>query len=89
MDCLLGGAHTNYYHAYLDDIIIYSNKLEYHLRHLWTIFNLYSSWNISISLSKSYIWYLNIELLDCRGDRLGLLYTAYHVKVFEDLEFPS
>jgi hypothetical protein len=60
MDRLLW-KHATYCKAFIDDIVIFSDNLEDHVRHLRTIFKLSQSKNIAISPTKSYIGYPNVD----------------------------
>lgn len=88
MDRLLQG-RAHFCRAFIDDIVIFSDTAEDHLRHLRDIFRLFTSKNIAISPAKSYIGYPNVELLGFRVDNLGLTTTAHRVAAFKNLAFPA
>lgn len=88
MDRLLS-SYSEYCRAFIDDIVIYSETREEYKRHLRRIFELFLSKNIVISPSKSFVGYLNVELLGFRIDGLRLSTTTDRVKVFKILEFPN
>lgn len=75
--------------AFIDDIVIFSDTAEDHLRHLKRLFRLFTDKNIAISPTKSYIGYPGVELLGFRVDSLGLTTTAQRVQAFRDLAFPA
>jgi hypothetical protein len=88
MDRLLA-SHSGYCRAFIDDIVIYSDTADDHLRHLRTIFALFRKKNIAISPTKSYLGYPNVELLGFRVDSLGLTNTAQRLEAFKKLAFPT
>ena len=79
--------HFYYYKAFIDNIIIFSNNVEQYKQYLKTIFWLFLSKNIAISPAKSYIAYLDIELLGFRVNSLGLTTTKERVIAFCNLAF--
>jgi hypothetical protein len=88
MDQLLK-PHAKYARAFVDDIVIFSDNAEDHLKHLRRLFQLFCDKNVAIAPSKSYIAYPNVELLGFRVDSLGLTTTAQRVAAFRNLAFPS
>ena len=86
MDRLLD-KHSYYYKAFIDDIVIFSNNVEQHEQYLKTIFRLFLSKNIAISPVKSYMVYLDMELLGFRVNSLGLTTTKERVVAFRNLAF--
>lgn len=87
MDQLLT-PHAKYCRAFIDDIVIYSDNLEDHKKHLRKIFKLFISKNIAISPSKSFVGYPNVELLGFRVDGFGLSNTADRIAAYKQLDFP-
>lgn len=87
MDQLLT-PHAKYCRAFIDDIVIYSDNLEDHKKHLRKIFKLFISKNIAISPSKSFVGYPNVELLGFRVDGFGLSNTADRIAAYKQLNFP-
>jgi hypothetical protein len=88
MDRLLD-KHSSYCRAFIDDIVIFSDSEEDHLRHLRTIFDLFCRKNIAISPTKSYLGYPDVELLGFRVNGLGLSTTKERVAAFRNLAFPD
>ena len=58
--------------TYVDDIIVFSNSLKKHLRHLNQIFVLFKRMNIIFKINKIFFDYSIISLLDQRVDSLKL-----------------
>ena len=87
MDKLLK-SRKQYCRAFIDDIIIFSDTLEEHTKHLDDIFTLFKGRNISLSLAKSFIGYPSIELLGFYVDAFGLSSTESRTQGFRDLVFP-
>ncbi|EAQ84379.1 hypothetical protein CHGG_08393 [Chaetomium globosum CBS 148.51] len=88
MDQLLK-PHAEYARAFIDDIVIFSNDAEDHLKHLERIFRLFHDKNVAIAPTKSFIGYPSVELLGFRVDSLGLTTTAQRVEAFRNLAFPK
>lgn len=75
--------HAKYCRTFIDDIVIYSDNLEDYKKYLRKIFKLFISKNIAISPSKSFVGYLNVELLGFRVDRFGLSNTADRIAAYK------
>ncbi|EAQ86812.1 hypothetical protein CHGG_08065 [Chaetomium globosum CBS 148.51] len=88
MDQLLN-PHAEYARAFIDDIVIFSNDAEDHLKHLERIFRLFHDKNVAIAPTKSFIGYPSVELLGFRVNSLGLTTTAQRVEAFRNLAFPK
>lgn len=82
-------SHSHYCRAFIDDIIIFSNTYDDHVKHLNTIFGLFQERNIAMSPKKSFIGYPSVELLGFRVDSLGMSTTAERVQAFKQLAFPN
>ena len=74
--------------AYVDDIVVFSNSLEEHLRHLNLIFALFKEYNIAIKPSKTYLGYPTVSLLGQRVDSLGLATAEEKIEAIRGLKFP-
>ncbi len=61
-----------YARAYVDDITIFSQTLQEHMRHLDDVFGLLESLNITFNPAKSYLGYPSVILLGQRVDAFGL-----------------
>lgn len=81
--------HKKYCRAFIDDIIIFSDTFEDHVKHLETVFQLFTDKNIAISPKKSFIGYPSVELLGFYVDAFGLATTDSRIQGFKDLTFPT
>jgi hypothetical protein len=79
----------DYCRAFIDDIVIYSDSIADHIKHLNAIFKLFTSKGLSISPKKSHIGYPSVELLGFRVDAFGLSTTRDRMEAFQKLEFPT
>jgi len=61
-----------YARAYIDDIVIFLNTLEEHLKHLHNVFATLKRMGICLSSEKSFLTYLSVQLLEQWVDELGL-----------------
>jgi len=61
-----------YARAYVDNIVIFSNTLEEHLKHLHNVFTTLKRMRICLTSEKSFLTYSFIQLLEQRVDALGL-----------------
>ena len=61
-----------YARAYVDDIVIFSNTLKEHLKHLHNVFVTLKRMRICLSSKKSFLTYSFIQLLEQRVDVLEL-----------------
>ena len=73
--------------AFIDDIVIFSDTAEDHLRDLDAVFKTFSRKNIAISPTKSFIGYPSVELLRFYVDSFGLTTTGEKVAAFKQLAF--
>lgn len=74
--------------GYIDDIVIFSDTAEDHIKHLRTMFSLFMKKNITISPAKSFLGYPDVELLGFHVNGFGRTTTASRVAAFKQLEFP-
>ena len=88
MDKLLSD-QKHYCRAFIDNIIIFSDTLDNHLKYLDDIFTLFESRDIALSPAKSFIGYPSIELLGFYVNAFGLSLTAQRTQGFRDLVFPK
>lgn len=88
MDQLLQTS-SSFCRAFIDDIVIFSDNLDKHKKHLHHIFKLFTSKNIAISPQKSFVGYPNVELLGFRVDGFGLSNTADRIAAYKQLDFPK
>jgi len=61
-----------YARAYIDNIVIFSNTLEEHLKHLHNVFITLKRMRICLASEKSFLTYPSIQLLEQWVDALGL-----------------
>ena len=81
--------YRHFARAYVDDIVVFSNSLEEHLRHLNQIFALFKRMNIALKASKTFLGYPTISLLGQRVDSLGLTTAADKLEAILALAFPQ
>ena len=74
---------------FIDNIVVFLDSFEDYIQHLHDIFSLFVKKNISISLEKSFLGYLSVELLGFYVDSLGLSTTTECIEAFSKLEFPG
>ncbi|KAK3489300.1 uncharacterized protein B0T23DRAFT_321977, partial [Neurospora hispaniola] len=74
---------------YINNIIITSNSINNYLKYLNTIFSLFLSKNIILSLKKFYLNYSNIGLLGFHINNFGLLTIKERIEAFKILIFPN
>ncbi len=67
--------YSDYYWAFIDNIIIFLDIFNDYIEYLEDIFSLFWKKNISINLKKSYIEYLMVELLRYYIDVLKMYST--------------
>jgi hypothetical protein len=63
--------HRHFARAYIDDIIIFSNAAEEHIRHVEIILRLFKEVNLALSPTKSFIGYPSVKLLGFKVDAVG------------------
>ena len=80
--------HRKYSRTYVDDIIIFSETLEKHLRHLIEVFDTLNVNNIFIKLIKTFIEYFIVSLLDQKVDSFDLIIAENKLKIISLLKFP-
>ncbi len=76
-----------YYCIFIDNIIIFLDTLDNHLKHLDDIFTLFKSRDIVLSLTKSFIRYPLIKLLGFYINTFGLSLTVQRTQGFRNLVF--
>ena len=85
---LLLKPYNTYCHAFIDNIIIFSLTAKEHVEHLDTIFGLFNSMGISMSLKKLFLGYPLVELLGFNVDAFSMSTTKECIQAFRDLDFP-
>ena len=74
--------------AYVDDIVVFSRTLKEHLDHLRQVFQLLNSYDIRLSLKKSFLGYSIVALLGQKVDAFGLTIAADKLAAIANLKFP-
>ncbi|KAE8193097.1 hypothetical protein CF328_g5149 [Tilletia controversa] len=87
MDKTLGAARWEYAIAYLDDVVIFSDTFEDHIRHVDSILASLERAGLTVSPSKCYFGYDSVALLGFRVSSLGLMTNKE--KTTAVLEFPE
>ena len=73
--------------TYVDDIIVHFKILRKHLKHLRTFFQMFRTKRISLAVTKSFLTYFFVILLDQRVDNLDMFITAEKIIVIISLRF--
>ena len=79
--------HRKYSRIFIDDIVVYSQTLEDHVKHLHVIFDLLNSKNISLSSIKLFLNYFSIQLLKRKVDVFELITVAEKLETIAKLKF--
>ncbi|KAE8185880.1 hypothetical protein CF328_g7409 [Tilletia controversa] len=87
MDKTLGAARWEYAIAYLDDVVIFSDTFEDHLRHVDNILASLERAGLTVSPSKCYFGYDSVALLGFRVSSLGLMTDEEKTRAV--LQFPE
>lgn len=80
-------SHRVYARVYVDDIVIYFKILKKHLQYLHEIFDTLDENNISIKLTKVFLNYLFVQLLDQKIDFLRLTIVEDKLRAISMLRF--
>ena len=75
--------------AYVDDVVVFSQSLEEHLRHLNQVFSLFAKMNVVLKPSKTYLGYPSVSLLGQRVDSLGLSTAEEKLEAILSISFPQ
>lgn len=75
--------------AYIDNIVVRSDSFQKHLYHLRKLFQILVKYNISISPSKTFLGYPNVNLLDRHIDSLGIATAEDKLKTISKLNYPT
>ena len=75
--------------AYINDIVTGSKSFVEHLRQLRQLFQLFCDYNISISPTKTYLGYPNVNLLGRRVDSLGMATAEDKLEAIRMLKYPA
>ena len=74
--------------TYIDDVVIFNKTLKKHTSHFEHVFNLFDKMNMALKLSKSYIGYPTIALLNQKFDNFGLNISADKFETIRTIKFP-
>ena len=72
---------------YVNDIVVFFNSLEKHLRHFNEIFALFKRYNIVIKSFKTYLDYSIVQLLDQKIDNLDMTIVKNKIEIIVVLKF--
>src|SRR6202035_1319877 len=86
MDKLLE-EHAEYAKAYIDDILVYSDDYDSHVRHLRAVLATLSAAGITLSPDKCYVGFHSIKLLGHIVDRFGLSTLEEKVEAITSMRF--
>lgn len=75
--------------CFVDDIVIFSDTKQDHLDHLRSLLSHFSSINLRLAPSKSFLGYSSVELLGHQVNGDGLSTSAHRVKAIRQLSFPK
>ena len=73
--------------VYINDIVIFSKILEKHVNHLQLIFELFISFNINLSSTKSFLEYFTVQLLKFKIDAFELFTSKEKLKTIANFKF--
>ena len=73
--------------TYVDDIIVHFKILQKHLKHLRTLFQMFRTKRINLVVTKSFLAYFSVTLLDQRVDSLDMSITVEKIIVIISLRF--
>ena len=73
--------------AYVNDVVIFFNSLKKHFRHLTQIFKLFKKMNVIIKISKTFLKYSTIALLDQKVNNLNITITNEKLVAIQSLRF--
>ena len=75
--------------AYVDDVVTETFTFQKHLSDLRELFTLFREYNISISPSKAFLDYPNVNLLEQKVNSLGLATSEEKLKAISRLQYPK
>lgn len=73
--------------VYIDDVVIFSKTLKEHLMHLTLIFSLFRKYNITFKVTKIYLSYSSIMLLEQKMNNLDMITAENKFKTITILTF--
>jgi hypothetical protein len=81
--------HWEYARCYIDDIVIFSDDFESHIRHLRAVLATLSELGMTLSPDKCCIGYHSVQLLGHVVDRYGLSTLPEKVSAIASMQFPK
>ena len=75
--------------AYIDDVVTGATSFQQHLKDLRELFQLFVDYNISISPTKTYLGYPDVNLLGQRVNSLGLTSSEDKLRAISKLHYPT
>lgn len=75
--------------VYIDDIVIALKTFTDYLLHLELVFSWLQQLNITLEPAKSFMEYLNVQLLDVCVDALGMTTMNKKMRSIQELQFPQ
>ena len=75
--------------AYIDDVVTGATSFRQHLKDLRELFQLFVDYNISISPTKTYLGYPDVNLLGQRVNSLGLTSSEEKLRAISRLRYPK
>jgi len=81
--------YTDFARNFVNYIVVFSNIIKDHIRHLTTILKLFHELRLFLSAKKSFIRYLSMKLLRHLINALGMSTTKDRVAAFKNLKFPT
>ncbi|KAL0937786.1 uncharacterized protein CTRU02_207517 [Colletotrichum truncatum] len=81
--------HKHFVRAYIDDIVIFSDTDENHLKHVETVLNIINNNRLNIAAKKSFAGFPSVKLLGHIVDGQGIRRTDDRIAAFKNLRFPK
>ena len=75
--------------AYIDDVVTGATSFQQHLKDLRELFQLFVDYNISISPTKTFLGYPDVNLLGQRVNSLGLTSSEDKLRAISKLSYPK
>ena len=75
--------------AYVNDIVIFSDNLNDHIKHLRAIFQILKTNNISVNLKKAFLKYFSVTLLKQHVIFFDLSTDEFKLRIIANLKFSS
>ena len=75
--------------AYVNDIVVFSNSLNDHVKHLQAIFQTFKTNNIWVNFKKTFLNYFSVRLLEQHVIFLKLFIDEFKLRTITNLKFSS